>query len=421
MGLNILIYNMLFFLLLLWNQRNNTNNAVVKYLLFAWLLSSAFSIMFYVDDPTKHPDITLIPYLYLQICFLISIYPIARFNEESLADITVARPKWLLYLMVLLSVVSILPFIENLIHLLFAYSKDNSDILFDMYIDKMSNDVDVQLVTWLSYPGKLCNAVTLRFEYLTPLLLFYYLTQEKINKYLLTGLILALFNPVVHGFSVASRGAMVLLALNLIFLFILFRKQIPYKRRKKILITGSILFFLGLISLSVLTIVRFKGHEIQNTMLSFVSLYIGEGSVNFSNLMWDNLREHTQGDNSFSFFKQILGFDTFSNYLDRREYWGEGKVGIPVHIFYTYIGDWFSDLGVIGTLSLVIFLSVLVRKITKVNDSISLLSLYGFMIFCNIILQGFTYFTMKTNISGVMFGMLVVFLISYDFNKLREE
>ena len=51
----------------------------------------------------------------------------------------------------------------------------------------------------------------------------------------------------------------------------------------------------------------------------------------------------TEGDNSFSLVKTALGMKTFKDNDDRREYW-EDKQTIPNFIFYTVIGDVYSDL-----------------------------------------------------------------------------
>lgn len=51
-----------------------------------------------------------------------------------------------------------------------------------------------------------------------------------------------------------------------------------------------------------------------------------------------------QGDNSFALFKNLLGMDTITDLEERREYY-ELHLGIPNRIFYSFIGDFFFDLG----------------------------------------------------------------------------
>lgn len=73
-----------------------------------------------------------------------------------------------------------------------------------------------------------------------------------------------------------------------------------------------------------------------------VSLYLGQGPLEFSRNMYPST-VRTEGDNSFSLVKTALGMKTFKDNDDRREYW-EDKQTIPNFIFYTVIGDVYSDL-----------------------------------------------------------------------------
>jgi oligosaccharide repeat unit polymerase len=379
-----------------------------------WAVSSIFSLIFYLLDPVRHPNITLIPYLFLQVCFFISIYPIRKFKNESINKIKVTSPLLLVYFCVFLSIISILPFFENVIHFFSVYIDESGVGLVGIYEDKMDNTIDKhKMITWFSPVGKICHNFVGSFSPLSIFLLFYFFTKPRINKWLLMGLTVSSIEPVLYSLNMSGRGGCTFFIFKAIFLYFLFYEKFSVNARKIIMLSGVGLILLLIIPLIILSQTRFENSS--STGFYITSLYLGEGTVNFSNLMWNDIREYTQGDNSFCYFKSILGFDTFKDYLDRRDFWNESKLGIPVHIFYTYIGDWFMDFGAIGTLMLTIFLSLIVWKIISIKNKISLLGLYIFYVYSSVIFEGFTIYPLLNYYIAkhILRGAIVLYVVSY--------
>ena len=124
-------------------------------------------------------------------------------------------------------IISILPFIENFIHILNTYNFDNSSQLADIYAEKMSGDLDkTKVINWYSPIGKICNSINLKFQYCSMFLLFLYISTRNINKYKLTALIIGCINPVLYTLSLSGRSAVVFTSLNAVLSFFLLRNYI---------------------------------------------------------------------------------------------------------------------------------------------------------------------------------------------------
>ena len=396
----VVYYAVFFVILFVLSLKYKTKNRLLPYLFFVWSFSAIFAVIMHYLLPKSETNLTLLPFVFLQICFLISIYPISKFNDQSLTNISIANPLLLKYLIIFVSIMAIVPFFENLIHVLSVYRGDTNQ-LYDIYNDKMEVGFDKnKMVNWLSFIGQIGNSITGKLYYMMPFLLFHYLTYKKINIYILIGLLISVANPLLFQLSMSGRGSISFFILDSLFLFLLFRKQIPVKRYRKILITGFVLVFFSIIGLSLISMARKEGSGAEFSDIEMAGFYLGKGHLSFNNDMW-YIKQHTQGDNSFSFFKYITGFPTFTDFLERRVYWNESKIGIRPYIFYTYIGDWFMDLGIIGTLIFNIGFALFVKKITSKKYSISLTSLFSFYLYYTIILHGWSIFNFK------LFGLII--------------
>jgi oligosaccharide repeat unit polymerase len=320
--------------------------------------------------------------------------------------------------MVFLALIAILPFVENLVHVANSYFYPSNDGLIDIYENKMDTNFNFdEQIYWLDPVAKFCNSIILKFEYFNILLFFYYFTRPNRNNLLLFGLLVVVLNSVIFGLAMSGRSSSAFFILFSSFYLILFRKQISRKLFVKIVFFGGGTASFLILLLIILTTIRFEGLDF--SPFSMLNHYIGEGVVLFNDMMWD-IKRNTQGDNSFAFFKDLLGFDTFSNYLDRREYWNKSKTGIDPIRFYTYIGDWYSDFGPFFTLFFVILVSSFVRKLTYRKRQISFVGLYIFVSFGYILLCGFTIYAFSIYATTLNFiiGLLVSSLITFKYKKL---
>ncbi len=350
---------------------------------------------------------------------MISIYPILKYNEGSkIRKIKTYNNEIIVEAVIIIfAISSIIPFIENLILCLKSSSDSSTYSLGSIY----ENSIDID--KGLSWVGRKLNWLINVFQYLIPILFFYELSKPKVRKLILIGLILAILSTVLNAYANASRVGIVRILLYFILSYFLSRSFINQKKRKifkKIgLLFGSLI--IGLVLL--VTMARFsydtvgKVQNEDNPLLTWVSLYTGEGSLRFNTQMW-HVNSHSNGDNSFSFIKDSFGFHTFIDNDKRRSYYAS-NMHIQTEVFYTYIGDFFSDFGGINTLLLVILLSVLLQKTLDKLKNGNIETIIIAAVILNIYIFGFTYFPYKTyQAQSVIFMNLMFCLLLYVNRKI---
>lgn len=221
-------------------------------------------------------------------------------------------------------------------------------------------------------------------------------------------------NPVLYTLSLSGRSAVVFTSLNAIFTYLMFRNYIKnrnYIKRIKAIAIG--IFSIFILLFSIMTFARYSMSEGAQTvsMLGWISLYAGEGMLNFNQNMW-HTQAFTEGDNCFAFIKYILGMDTFTDFLERRDYWGP-KMGISPSRFYTFVGDMYSDLGYF-IIPFLLTLSFILKKAIYKKHVIASNKLYILYVWGMLCVTGFTFFTYKTftNSLDLFAGFIIIWLIN---------
>ncbi|MDR1582434.1 MAG: oligosaccharide repeat unit polymerase [Prevotellaceae bacterium] len=411
--MEFIIYNTLFFLaVLVWYQYRKKEITAVTYILSIWLASSVFSI-FHVIASDSFERLSLLPSLYFYACFLISLYPVYKFDENCLKNIRVNEVMLNIFIWGI-SAVAIIPFFENLIHLIDSYLlHPDTYSMYSMYEKRgVANVNKSDLYSWLSPVGRICNSAVLLFRSLTLLLFFYCLTREKIDKLKILGILMVLLNMIFFWLLTSARVSVTFLFLFFLFFLLLFRKVIPKRILKKIAFFSLVIAGMMMVGVGIITIARFENHDLRASisLLDWISLYLGEGLANFNDSMWHILR-HTEGDRSFYFLKNLLGYDNI-DILAFRERWNEINTNVKPQVFYTYLGDWYSDLGVYFTILLTIVLSLITRLVTLRRNSISFASLYIYLSFCYIFVNGFTIFPHILIGYGLLIELFICFIFS---------
>ena len=342
-------------------------SSVPLYIVGIWCVSSFFAILFQLAFDVKYEKLSILPYVFLFICFCISLFPIVKCQkrmENSLPCVTFGLFDKIIWVFILLSLI---PFYENLRYVISSYGAIDTSGLADMYNDKMYGD-GIK-VTWLSSLGMIGNSLDGVFIQLLVFIPFYFLTRKKINKYLLLFSFLPVLNHVLFQLASSGRGFATQFFLDAVFLILLFRKQIPSTRFKKLKLVSLVVIPCFFLLLSILTLARGnssnKGVETSIT----VGYYVAKSHLDFNESLW-NIRKHTEGDNSFGFVKDLIGLDVPK---DKNAYWNYSKTGIIPSLFYTYIGDWYMDFGPLITIVLFliwsfVFLKIFVR--TKGSESL---------------------------------------------------
>lgn len=383
---------------------------IPKILVSIWLISFICACIYAQFGLFGKVEISYESFIYLDICILIYLYPLIVNKIDMHCDIPEHTIRLCERLLFWLGILFTLPFIEHVIHFITTFSAP-SDSIVDVYVDKMDIDNKKEIVTWLDPFSLQIMKSFGRFNRISLLLLFLIFSKRKkiqYKKYFFY--IVAVFTPVLGDINASGRGSFAFFILSVIILYFFFNNNLTIKIPKTLLIAVSLIIGISIIGILAITTMRADAYEADAWI--WTSLYFGEGPVRFGDQMW-NIKCSTLGDNSFSYFTSLLGFDAVTNVLQRREVWNEVITGVDPVRFYTFIGDWFSDLGIYCTLPFIALLSYYINKYLK-RKKYGLIGVFLVYIYIYIFATGYTYYCFKAAYGQytVVFSVIVLYIIT---------
>lgn len=357
----------------------------------------------------KH-SMTLFPYLFLAICFLIYIRPLFEVNIRKLLNMQ-ASYYFCLFLNIC-AFIAVLPFFENIVHTI--QTSQNVSVFADLYASK--DEINFDGRNHLSFIGSKLNSITLILQNISPLLFIYYITWKRINKFTAIGLLLCALNPIVFMFALGSRGVAVIILLWSIALFLLLKGHIPYNRKKIMSTTFVILgaFIGGIIAL--ITISRFSESEFE--ISEWIVRYIGESTIGYNEEVFYT-KNYTYGENSFSFFRYILELNKSP---ERNIPFLERLTGCRMFVFYTFVGDLVIDFGPIITIVFLLILSIYMSNLIRRNSTptkLSTLIILGLYIKMGII--GYMFMFTKLGAQYILFAIFITIALGVYERKLKYK
>ena len=311
-----ILYVLAFILLFVWAVKFKINY-IVRYIIIIWVISAASALIFQMSS-LGYRDLSILPYAFLFICFLISLYPLRYVQDASAKGVEKINPTFYRYLILAFVIVSIIPFIENLNYVLHTFGTD-SQSLSDMYDNKMEGTGSEKLVTWLSPLGRLGNSVDGVFiDFL--IFSFFYLLTTNIKKYYIILMFIPICNHLLFQLAMAGRGTIIMFFLISVFFILFFYKLIPSRNFSFIRNVGILIASLFVIGLLLISFSRKEAHNRDDSNIIFFGMYIGKGHLDFNEQMW-NIRKTTEGDNCFSLAKKWLGKNRYSTTYFLYIYW----------------------------------------------------------------------------------------------------
>lgn len=409
--ISLVLYNfILLFLLSVWIKTKGWQLNGTLYILFFLLISGIISTFYWnVSNGTirNYSNLTIIPFLYLIIGYLITLMPIIKYDVTYRKELFITNKQgvFLHYFTFFLIIISFEPFLENLLHLPSVMA--NSDFAAKMYDNR---------VEYLSFIGRKLNRISTSFELIYPPLMFYFLSKRVIQKKIIYGLLMVILSFWIHELGLGGRSKLVQNILYLIVCFFLMKSYINAYITKKIIIYGSTIIGLGicmvlLVSISRFTSIEAEGSNIENIWI-WLGLYAGEGVLNFNSIMW-YVEKSTFGDSTFILLKDLLGLTKGTGVDDN--WLAVSKLGIPGNIFYTYIGSIFEDFNKVGTLIFLLVFSIITIKLTKINNGLITFPQIILLCLCARILVIPTFYTYtslmaQTNLLCVLCFAIVIYL-----------
>lgn len=347
MGLLVSFINALIFsviLLLYWIKRKKVD---IYFVILATYTLIAILGFLLINSGSKEYDLSIINAIYLITCILIFIYPF-KYAKFSSSNITISENK-------LLNLLLFIYFISGVISL--AYSIPRTLILIEL--DNW-NEVRNQLYTDSDsvelYSNGLERLAKNIFSYLSPfglVMAMYQLTKAKFNAIYTFAIFLVWFaNTYCAATVVASRGMIVVHLVQIIIIYLVFRKSIPKKREKYIILTsaGVGVFLAGyLIAVSQS---RF-GDDAGDS----VFFYLGHSLLSYNQDVMTPIHDYGYGK---YFFKWLCPLFDINPNLDL------AQLGCTSNsAFITFVGCFYVDFGPIGTLLFACLFSYMLCNFTK--------------------------------------------------------
>lgn len=411
---SIIAYFVMWFLTFIFYVYKKKSIGIGGALLLVYAFTSSTSIYYYNNSNISQvSSISFVPFLYLYICTLICIFPFLKYSDkiDSVKLDESCTPIINTFLLVCSPII-----FEALFEMLYISLSTSSSALGRIY----ESEADV-VGDKLSFIGRKTMAVVRWFSDLWVIFFFYTVRDFKRNKIQVITSLLAFLCIVLEGYSSGSRVAIVRPMMSFFIGYLLFSPFLLNRIKLIIKNTALAVGTVFILFLILITVSRFNDLTGDSDILTWLSLYTGEGCIRFSQYAYD-LTETSNGDNCFSLFKNVLGLDTFTDLGERRDYY-EMKLGIPTIIFYTFIGDWYIDLGFWGTICLCIIVSMCLSRLLKNIVKKSILTLVDLLIisvFALMFMFGFMYFSIKNYYMQLFLAYSFLLLYVFRFISKRK-
>ena len=385
----VLIINFAALLILLyWNKKSHKQiSQTSNYVIGIYAVSAFFAILYYytpIFQLWHHVEtIEFKSMLYWLIVFFLACTPLIYYDQQKYSRI--------LYNKSLVDVICLAGLISGAIYLSENIIKINtllSDNSLDVFVEL--HDENEKTINYSIF-SRAARFVLEWIKYPLYVLMFPAITEKKYLN--LSGCIIGILSTVLPAVLMGSRGALINVIIVFVFIYLLFSPYFSDKDQKTLKKYGGIVSIVALSFFVVITIVRANDYSERNselTLFNFIIRYAGEGFTNFYQYI-DEIRNNVGGEYCFSHIYDIfIGNSHVGNTRDYLSGPIQSLTGIPMMQFYTFIGFFVIDIGMIGTIILWFLLSRLVIRCLYVNssNSIYLSHLLVLFIYSLIIING---------------------------------
>lgn len=364
-----------------------------------WAISSLAGLL-YANSSLVYQgkgNMTIMPILFLILMYHLTMSPINRIKFLNRHNYEVIQTPIITITTYILAAASILPFIENVLHIITGQGMSSIGDLYDERSEMTNFDFRSHM-TWL---GARLNSVTALAKYITPFLFIHYImTSVSKKKWIIVGLVMGIFNPAISMFNMGSRWTAVEDIIFLIFLISLYRDLLPRKIIKMVLLIITIIGAFIVIGVGFITLGRFS--DTDYLLSEWLYRYMGEGFYNFATDMWF-VNNHSEGMHLFRGF-----YDNAIAKLNK-------IMGIRMYVFYTYIGDLYADWGMYITIGICILMNMFANRIINKKRQ-NIYTVFIICMYCKIFLTGFTYIVYINTMSYV----LIAFIFFYICNVKKH-
>jgi len=395
--------------LLVWFQVKVKSFRLGSLALSIYAFSALAGMFFFNSILSSFVNLQIIPFLFLFTLFCIVVRPILKFDSGQVKKI-VYNKDMVYWLSLFIGIISIIPAVE-ITYLLTKVSNMDESIFAELHQMKNTGEgtIDALRLSAISRPFYFFVS---KISDISPILLFIQIASPKRNWRIIVLLLISIYCGNGMGVVMGGRSALTYTAIYLFALYLIFEDFLPTQTKKGVKLYGLLGLSGIVVVFLIITLARFNQKAVASEVgvIDWISLYAGEGSLDFNEYVW-NMRGTTQGDYCFSYFKDLLDFDSVKKGLERRDYF-EVRTNIPQQIFYTFIGNIIEDFGKAWGALFLVVVSILIRKGTKAkNSTLNLSNLIVLCLWCKIVFSGITFYTYAGSRAEILLTNLILAFI----------
>ena len=371
---------------------------ILSFIVLIWAISSIAGII-YCTNPfiSFFYDIEFVPFLYLFLCFCISVIPFKFLTEEKTENANHLCNPFIFKITVY--TIAICSF-EPLLEILAVIAKRGLGGLADVYIESEEGFDPKYFFTFI---GRYLFTIEEYLKFIAIPIFFLYLMTHRNKKWLLLGLICGILTPTLFSLANGHRFYLITVGLSFVFNFLLFRKKLSFNIKSQIrkysIITLSF-FSILFISISISRFGKGSDYDLQGygTTYQFIR-YLGESHCRFNSDIWHQ-KELTNGKNSWLGYYGVFEKKEQMDIRERNE-----TTGFMSNVFFTYIGDFCMDYGKFLTIIIISITSFFFYCLIKrIHRDMSFSDIIFINLYANILLFGFTYFIYKNGFINMLFS-----------------
>lgn len=385
---------------LFWQPARGRRMAAVVFWIYAVVCGAGAAALVYLPGDFLPPR--LLPLLHVYASVLLLTLPIYWFREGRICTILYPKRRAFFSLAYGVAVVSL---VGNLIYLVGVAGDIGAHLRgalsFDMaYAEKSQDAFQKTGLSIVNIPIVLGSAVG-------DLPLFLLLCMLTVRKHLVLKCALGACTalPLVVGVAQAGRNSLIFFSIAACGTTLLFWPMLPTSTRRRLVYGGTVVTALFVIAVLMITVSRFRTQSDMTPGESLL-IYAGQPMLHFSEYIYE-AKTTCNGDMNFALFRAVLGLE-FSSTLPIRNRTWEVVLGVPLGVFYTFLGNWILDFGNFMTAVLILVVFVAASSLTRHRDGCACLHQF-FLIYIlfKVVAQGVFYYQ-HTDIGG---NLQMIFMV----------
>jgi oligosaccharide repeat unit polymerase len=251
-----------------------------------------------------------------------------------------------------------------------------------------------------------------------PFLLLCLLTMRK-HLALKWALATCIVLPLFAGLSQGGRNKFVFFGITMCGVSVLFWSMLPEGTRRRFLRVAMAACAIITVIVLLITASRFEAPGSEMTPGESLLIYAGQPMLCFGEYIY-TATTTCNGDMNFPLIRAVLGLE-YSQTLPIRNHIWETALGVPLGVFYTFLGDWILDFGSVMTAFLVLVVVLTTTALTRRGDGAAPLHqlLVIYMLFITVG-QGAFYYQHKAVGGNLQLAAAAFFYLLFRFTTPQQ-